>query len=144
MADGPGPGGRIGGPAAGAGTSRPRPGGEPSYNATHRVCEARSRPRDDHRGEGRRSVASPDGPRAAAAAESRTLPDGESPESRRDYYGQMVLIRTFELRAAEMCQRGRIGAYCHLRRGEDATVVGLMAPLEPRDYLFTTYREHGY
>jgi len=62
----------------------------------------------------------------------------------REYYRQMALIRAFELRAAEMYQRAKIGGYCHLNLGEEATVVGLMAALEPRDYLFTTYREHGY
>ncbi len=61
-----------------------------------------------------------------------------------EYYRQMSLIRAFELRAAEMYQRAKIGGYCHLNLGEEATVVGLMAALEPRDYLFTTYREHGY
>jgi pyruvate dehydrogenase E1 component alpha subunit len=43
-----------------------------------------------------------------------------------------------------MYQQAKIGGYCHLNLGEEATVVGLMAALEPRDYLFTTYREHGY
>jgi pyruvate dehydrogenase E1 component alpha subunit len=69
---------------------------------------------------------------------------GESAEQWREYYRQMALIRAFELRAAEMYQRAKIGGYCHLNLGEEATVVGLMAALEPRDYLFTTYREHGY
>ena len=68
----------------------------------------------------------------------------ESPDVLRGYYSQMVLIRHFELRAAEMYTKARIGGYCHLNLGEEATVVGLMAALEPRDYLFTTYREHGY
>lgn len=62
----------------------------------------------------------------------------------RDYYRQMVLIRSFELRAAEMYTRAKIGGYCHLNLGEEATVTGLMAALRPTDYLFTTYREHGY
>ncbi|MEO9139529.1 MAG: thiamine pyrophosphate-dependent enzyme, partial [Jatrophihabitans sp.] len=56
----------------------------------------------------------------------------------------MSLIRAFELRAAEMYQRAKIGGYCHLNLGEEATVVGLMAALAPHDYLFTTYRDHGY
>ncbi len=68
----------------------------------------------------------------------------ESPETLLGYYSQMVLIRSFEQRAAEMYTRAKIGGYCHLNLGEEATVVGLMAALEPRDYLFTTYREHGY
>lgn len=70
--------------------------------------------------------------------------DAELPEVLRGYYRQMALVRAFELRAGEMYQRARIGGYCHLNLGEEATVVGLMAALEPRDYLFTTYREHGY
>ncbi len=68
----------------------------------------------------------------------------ESVETLRGYYAQMVLVRAFEQRAAEMYQRAKIGGYCHLNLGEEATVVGLMAALEARDYLFTTYREHGY
>ena len=62
----------------------------------------------------------------------------------RDYYRQMQLIRRFEERASEMYQRAKIGGYCHLNLGEEATVVGLMDAMAPHDYLFTTYREHGY
>lgn len=69
---------------------------------------------------------------------------GEDRTVLRDYYRKMVLIRSFELRAAEMYTRAKIGGYCHLNLGEEATVVGLMAALRPDDYLFTTYREHGY
>lgn len=68
----------------------------------------------------------------------------EPAETLRGYYRQMALIRAFELRAAQMYQRAKIGGYCHLNLGEEATVVGLMAALQQRDYLFTTYREHGY
>lgn len=69
---------------------------------------------------------------------------GEDAETLVGYYRQMALIRAFELRASEMYTKARIGGYCHLNLGEEATVVGLMAALAPRDYLFTTYREHGY
>lgn len=71
-------------------------------------------------------------------------PGEESPDLLRHYYRQMALIRAFELRAGEMYQRAKIGGYCHLNLGEEATVVGLMDAVESRDYLFTTYREHGY
>jgi pyruvate dehydrogenase E1 component alpha subunit len=60
------------------------------------------------------------------------------------YYRQMLLVRRFEERAARAYTEAKIGGYCHLNLGEEATVVGLMAALEPRDYLFTNYREHGY
>jgi pyruvate dehydrogenase E1 component alpha subunit len=62
----------------------------------------------------------------------------------RGYYRQMVLIREFELRASEMYTRAKIGGYCHLNVGEEATVVGLVDALAPGDYLFNTYRDHGY
>ena len=68
----------------------------------------------------------------------------EDPAVLREYYQQMALIRAFELRAAEMYTRARIGGYCHLNLGEEATVVGLTAALRDGDYLFATYREHGY
>ncbi len=60
------------------------------------------------------------------------------------YYREMMLIRSFELTAAEMYARAKIGGYCHLNLGEEAAIVGLMDALQPRDYLFTNYREHGY
>ena len=70
--------------------------------------------------------------------------EANDPDVLRGYYRQMVLIREFELRASEMYTRAKIGGYCHLNVGEEATVVGLMDALEPRDYLFNTYRDHGY
>src|SRR6266568_926018 len=60
------------------------------------------------------------------------------------YYYQMVLIRYFEEKAGEMYTKARIGGYCHLNLGEEATVVGFCAGLEPTDYVYTNYREHGY
>ncbi|MDN5796255.1 MAG: pyruvate dehydrogenase (acetyl-transferring) E1 component subunit alpha [Intrasporangium sp.] len=81
---------------------------------------------------------------ADATANEQSSLEGESAETLRGYYRQMTLIRSFEMRSAEMYQRAKIGGYCHLNLGEEATVVGLMAGIEPRDYLFTTYREHGY
>src|SRR5579872_862204 len=60
------------------------------------------------------------------------------------YYRQMLLIRRFEEKTAEMYQRAKIGGYCHLNLGEEATCVGVAAGMQPTDYLFTNYREHGY
>jgi pyruvate dehydrogenase E1 component alpha subunit len=74
----------------------------------------------------------------------RSSPGNESAEVLRGYYEQMSLVRAFELRASEMYARAKIGGYCHLNLGEEATVVGLMAALEARDYLYVSYRDHGY
>src|ERR671922_795722 len=68
----------------------------------------------------------------------------EKPDTLVDYYRMMWLMRRFEERCAGLYQRARIGGYCHLNLGEEATIVGLMAALKPRDYIFTNYREHGY
>lgn len=68
----------------------------------------------------------------------------ENPDVLRKYYHQMLLIRRFEERTGEMYTKARIGGYCHLNLGEEATIVGLMSALTPDDYIFTNYREHGY
>lgn len=59
-------------------------------------------------------------------------------------YRQMVGIRRFEERAARAYTEARVGGYCHLNLGEEATVAGLMSAVRPDDYVFTNYREHGY
>jgi pyruvate dehydrogenase E1 component alpha subunit len=82
--------------------------------------------------------------RRPAVIKRATKNTGDTAETLRGYYEQMVLVREFELRASEMYARAKIGGYCHLNLGEEATVVGLMAALRPTDYLFTTYRDHGY
>ena len=68
----------------------------------------------------------------------------EDPDTLRHYYAQMLLLRRFEERTSEMYTKAKIGGYCHLNLGEEATIVGLMAALTPDDYIFTNYREHGY
>ncbi|GAA4884192.1 MULTISPECIES: pyruvate dehydrogenase (acetyl-transferring) E1 component subunit alpha [Saccharopolyspora] len=69
---------------------------------------------------------------------------GEPQELLRDYFREMTLIRRFEERAAQGYTQAKIGGYCHLNLGEEATVVGLMRALRKTDVLFTNYREHGY
>jgi len=87
-----------------------------------------------------------DNGRAAQAQETRPRPSRQrgDVEELLGYYRQMLLIRRFEEKTAEMYQRAKIGGYCHLNLGEEATCVGLAAGMQPNDYLFTNYREHGY
>ena len=47
-----------------------------------------------------------------------------------DFYASMLFVRRFEERVAEMYLRAKIGGYCHLNIGEEATVVGTLKPLE--------------
>ena len=97
----------------------------------------------------RKRSAEPNGKGSAGVAETVAAPTSlrgrsESKEQLIDFYRQMVLIRRFEEKTGEMYTRAKIGGYCHLNLGEEATIVGVMSALEPRDYMFTNYREHGY
>lgn len=59
-------------------------------------------------------------------------------------YRLMFLIRRFEERAQVEYTKAKIGGYCHLNLGEEATVVGGVLALRPGDYIYTSYREHGH
>jgi pyruvate dehydrogenase E1 component alpha subunit len=61
-----------------------------------------------------------------------------------ELYEQMLLIRRFEEKAAEMYQLGKIRGFLHLYIGEEATGVGAMRALKPEDSIITTYRDHGH
>ena len=60
-----------------------------------------------------------------------------------DFYTSMLYVRRFEERVAEMYLRAKIGGYCHLNIGEEATVVGTLKALREDDYFFGSYRVHG-
>ena len=62
---------------------------------------------------------------------SPPIPGGENRDTLLDYYYQMALVRRFEEKSAEMYNKARIGGYCHLNLGEEATVIGFCAGLEP-------------
>src|SRR5438105_10695252 len=59
-------------------------------------------------------------------------------------YREMLLIRRFEEKTAEMYQAAKIGGFCHLNIGEEATIVGSISALRKQDYVYSTYREHGH
>jgi len=59
-------------------------------------------------------------------------------------YREMLLVRRFEEKTAEMYQAAKIGGFCHLNIGEEATIVGTISALRPQDYVYSTYREHGH
>ncbi len=60
-----------------------------------------------------------------------------------DWYRQMVLIRRFEERCAELYQQGLIGGFLHLYIGQEATGVGAVNALREQDNVITAYRDHG-
>jgi pyruvate dehydrogenase E1 component alpha subunit len=59
--------------------------------------------------------------------------------------GDMLLIRRFEEKAAQMYGLQKIGGFCHLYIGQEAIAVGAVAVLDlKRDYVVTAYRDHGH
>ncbi|MCB9764638.1 MAG: pyruvate dehydrogenase (acetyl-transferring) E1 component subunit alpha [Alphaproteobacteria bacterium] len=57
---------------------------------------------------------------------------------------QMLRIRRFEERCAELYSAQKIRGFLHLYIGEEAIAAGAMAALEPTDAVLGTYREHGH
>jgi pyruvate dehydrogenase E1 component alpha subunit len=70
-------------------------------------------------------------------------PGGLTREHALDLLRQMLLIRRFEEKAAELYTLGKIRGFLHLYIGEEAAAVGTMQVLGPDDAVVATYREHG-
>ncbi len=59
-------------------------------------------------------------------------------------YRQMLLIRRFEEKSAEMYALAKIAGFLHLYIGEEAIAVGTIAALRADDYAISAYRDHGH
>jgi len=57
---------------------------------------------------------------------------------------QMLRIRRFEEKCAELYSAGKIRGFLHLYIGEEAVAAGAMRALGPEDAVLATYREHGH
>jgi pyruvate dehydrogenase E1 component alpha subunit len=57
---------------------------------------------------------------------------------------EMLRIRRFEEKCAELYSAGKIRGFLHLYIGEEAVAVGAMQALTPEDAVVSTYREHGH
>ena len=57
---------------------------------------------------------------------------------------EMLRIRRFEERCAELYGQGKIRGFLHLYIGEEAVAVGALQALRPEDAIVATYREHGH
>src|SRR5215203_2286576 len=60
-----------------------------------------------------------------------------------ELYRQMLLIRRFEEKSAEVYVAGKIGGFCHLYIGQEAVGVGAISAIRQDDYVLASYREHG-
>jgi pyruvate dehydrogenase E1 component alpha subunit len=60
-----------------------------------------------------------------------------------NWYRQMVLIRRFEEKCAELYTTGDIGGFLHLYIGQEAIAVAAQSVLREDDNVITAYRDHG-
>jgi pyruvate dehydrogenase E1 component alpha subunit len=77
----------------------------------------------------------------AQLAAPGSLPD---PAHARVLLREMLRIRRFEEKCAELYSAARIRGFLHLYIGEEAVAVGVMQALAPEDAVVATYREHGH
>ena len=56
----------------------------------------------------------------------------------------MLRIRRFEEKCAELYSAGKIRGFLHLYIGEEAVAAGCMRALTAEDAVVATYREHGH
>lgn len=61
-----------------------------------------------------------------------------------EWYRQMVLVRRFEQRCAELYQQGKIGGFLHLYIGQEAVAIGSIAARQAGDHIITAYRDHAH
>lgn len=57
---------------------------------------------------------------------------------------QMVRLRRFEEKCAELYSARKIRGFLHLYIGQEAIAVGIIQALNPDDAIVATYREHGH
>jgi pyruvate dehydrogenase E1 component alpha subunit len=61
----------------------------------------------------------------------------------RQLFELMLLVREFEPEAERQYKKARIGGYCHLATGQEATHVGAVGAMRADDVLVAAYRVHG-
>jgi len=62
----------------------------------------------------------------------------------RERLHQMLRVRRFEERCAQLYSAGKIRGFLHLYIGEEAVAAGVIPELGPDDAVVSTYREHGH
>jgi pyruvate dehydrogenase E1 component alpha subunit len=74
----------------------------------------------------------------------QTEPDRLDHKHGLDLLREMIRIRRFESKCAELYSATKIRGFVHLYDGEEAVAVGAMQSLTPDDAIVATYREHGH
>jgi pyruvate dehydrogenase E1 component alpha subunit len=60
------------------------------------------------------------------------------------FYLKMEEIRQFEQKSVELYQAGELPGFLHSCLGQEAAAVGMVAALNPEDFIVTTHRGHGH
>lgn len=61
-----------------------------------------------------------------------------------NWYEQMMMMRRFEEKCAQLYGQQKIKGFCHLYIGQEAVVAGLMSAITKDDKVITAYRDHGH
>jgi pyruvate dehydrogenase E1 component alpha subunit len=86
-------------------------------------------------------------PVAAALPAAPAIATGDDARTRQHglrLLHEMLRIRRFEEKCAELYSTGKIRGFLHLYIGEEAVAVGAMQALRSDDAVVATYREHGH
>ncbi len=67
-----------------------------------------------------------------------------NPQHGRELLRQMLRIRRFEEKSAELYSLGKIRGFLHLYIGEEAVAAGALPAFTAEDAVVATYREHGH
>ena len=81
---------------------------------------------------------------APLSKKQQTRFPGLSKETLLKWYSDMLLVRRFEEKCAQLYGTGKIMSFCHLYNGQEAVSTGaVMGAIQPDDYVITAYRDHG-
>ncbi len=88
------------------------------------------------------------GARGAGVSVGQAVPvlvaDAPDADLQRRFLHEMLLMRRFEDKCAEMYTRGRIRGFLHLYSGQEACATGAIHALRADDKIVTHYRDHGH
>lgn len=60
------------------------------------------------------------------------------------WYEEMLLMRRFEEKSAQLYGQQKIKGFCHLYIGQEAVVAGTMSAVTKNDKIITAYRDHAH
>lgn len=81
---------------------------------------------------------------AVAVAPAPVTPSAASTDPEVALLRQMLRIRRFEEKCAELYSASSIRGFLHLYIGEEAVAAGILPELHEEDAVVATYREHGH